>query len=396
MKLTDTAIRNAKARSKPRKMADGGGLTLLVNSDGSKWWRFRYRIDGREQMLSLGVYPDVTLQLARQKRDDARKLLAGGGDPAAQRRAQRVASGHTFEAIALEFMESKRKKLTASTWHRDITQLQTMVFPYVGRKPIGSVEATDLLSLLRRIEGRGAHDTAHRARALCGRIFRFAISTGRAKHNVAADLYGALAPKVEKSYAAIVEPAKVGALMRAIDGYDGHPTVCAALKLSPLLFVRPGELRAAEWSEFDLNRAEWRIPPERMKMRELHIVPLATQAVAILKEVQLLTGRGRYVFPAIGYRDRCLSENTIAAALRRLGYTKEEMTAHGFRTTASTLLNEMDIHPDVIELQLAHMERNEVRAAYNRAQKLEARRKMMQTWADYLDELKVAEEAKAA
>jgi integrase len=396
--LTETAIRAAKPKERPYKLADGSGLTLLVNPDGSKWWRLRYRIAGREKMLSLGVYSDVSLKAARERRDEARKALAAGVDPSARRKAESATqTSDTFEAIAREFLETKRKTLSASTWQRDCDQLEQMVFPYLGSKPIAAIEAPDLLAALRRIEARGAHDTAHRARALSGRIFRFGIATGRAKRDVAADLKGALAPKATKSYAAITVPAKVGELLRAIDGYDGQPTTAAALRLAPYVFLRPGELRAAEWSEFDLDEVDqygrghqWRIPPERMKMGEQHIVPLSTQAVAILRELQPLTGKGKFAFPAIGNGARPLSENTLNAALRRLGYTGEQMTAHGFRSMASTLLNEQGVHPDLIELQLAHTERNKVRAAYNRAQRLAERRAMMQAWADYLDGLRVA------
>jgi integrase len=361
---------------------------MLVTPAGGCLWRLRYRHDKLEKLLALGAYPDVTLTRAREKRDEARKHVADGVDPSAKRKAESAARADTFEAIAREFLETKRKSLAESTWQRDCDQLEQMVFPYLGSKPIGGIEAPDLLDVLRRIETRGAHDTAHRARALCGRTFRYAIATGRAKRDVAADLKGALVPKTTTSFAAITDPAKVGQLLRAIDGYDGQPATGAALKLAPYVFVRPGELRAAEWSEFNLNAGELRIPAARMKMGEQHIVPLSTQAVAILRELQPLTGSGRYVFPAIGPSGRPLSENTLNAALRRLGYGKDDMTAHGFRSMASTLLNEQGVHPDLIELQLAHAERNKVRAAYNRAQRLDERRKMMQAWADYLDVLR--------
>src|SRR5207253_1349876 len=250
-------------------------------------------------------------------------------------------------------------------------QLVKLAGPYLGNRPIADIEAPELLAVLKRLEKKGIHDTAHRVRAVCGRVFRYAIATGRAKHDISADLKGALAPKGTQSYAAITEPSKVGQLLRAIQEYDGQPTTHAALRLAPYVFVRPGELRGASWSEFDLDGAEWRIPAERMKMGELHLVPLSRQAVAILRELQPLTGGGRYVFPAIGPQERPLSENTLSAALRRLGYSRDEMTAHGFRSTASTLLNEQGWNPDIIELQLAHKERNKVRAAYNRAQRLD-------------------------
>ncbi|MDB6044694.1 MAG: integrase [Gammaproteobacteria bacterium] len=268
------------------------------------------------------------------------------------------------------------------------SRFESHLFPYLGRQPIKSIRAQELLSVLRRAEARGTHETAHRVRALAGRVFRYAVATGRAEHDVSADLKDALAPVKTKNFAAILEPSRVGALLRAIDGYAGQPVTAPALKLAPLVFVRPGELRAAEWSEFDFEKAEWRIPGARMKMGEQHIVPLARQAIDILKALQPLTNRGRYVFPSLLTRDRPISDNTINAALRRLGYNGDEQTGHGFRSMASTLLNEQGFPPDVIELQLAHAERNKVRAAYNKAQRLGERRKMMQAWADYLDRLR--------
>lgn len=393
--LTDTRIGSAKSKEKPYRLSDGKGLCLLITPQGAKLWRLRYRRKGGESMISLGAYPDVSLKMARERRDEQRRVLATGVDPAAKKRAERGATSDTFQAVALEFLEQKAKVLSPSTLQRDTDQLQQMIFPWIGNKPVSEIEAPDLLDALRRIEARGAHDTAHRARALSGRVFRYAIATGRAKRDVAADLRGALTPKSAESYAAITDPRGVGALLRAIDGYVGQPATAAALKLAPLVFVRPGELRAAEWAEIDLGDVdqwgrgwEWRIPGERMKMGELHYIPLARQAVAILRELQPLTGSGRFVFPAIGKGERPMSENTLNAALHRLGYTSEEMTPHGFRSIASTLLNEQGVHPDLIELQLAHAERNKVRAAYNRAQRLDERRKMMQEWADYLDGLK--------
>lgn len=386
--LTEKAILAAKPRDKAYKLPDTGGLVLLVTPEGGLWWRFRYRHGGKEKMISLGVYPHVKLKEARAKRDEARKAVVAKIDPSAQRKAVAVATADTFEAVAREFLETKRNTLEPSTWKRDADQLTQMVYPYLGNKPIASIEAPDLLDVLRKIEAKGNHDTAHRARALCGRVFRFAIATGRAKHDISADLKGALVPKVTKNLAAITDPVKVGQLLRAIDGFDGQPATVAALKLAPYVFLRPGELRAAEWPEFDLDKGEWRVPAERMKMREMHIVPLAIQAVEILRDLKPLTGKGRLVFPAIGNGERPISENTINGALRRLGYTSEEMTGHGFRAMASTLLNEQGVNPDLIELQLAHKERNKVRAAYNRAQRLAERRSMMQAWADYLDELR--------
>jgi integrase len=299
---------------------------------------------------------------------------------------------NTFEAVADEWLLTKKASLTESTWERDRQQIHKWVVPYLGSKPIALIEAPDLLQVLKRIEGKGVIDTAHRTREVCGRIFRYAIATGRAKRDIAADLVGALAPRTTTHHAAITDPVKVGALLRAIDAYDGQATTAAALKLAPYVFVRPGELRAAEWSEMmlDGDRPLWRISAERMKMREAHIVPLAQQSVDILKSLVPITGRQQYVFPAIGGGGRPMSENTLNGAIRRLGYSGEEMTSHGFRSMASTLLNEQGVHPDLIELQLAHVERNTVRAAYNRAQRLAERRVMMENWANYLDNLRAA------
>jgi len=389
MSLTEFAIRSAKPQPKPYKIFDEKGLFLLVRPNGARLWRFKYYFGGVEKLLSLGAYPDVPLKRARGRRDEARSLVAVSIDPSAKRKAEKSADTETFAAIAEEWLESKKSTLAEGTWQRDRDQLVKLVGPYIGTRPVADIEAPELLEILKRLEKRGVRDTAHRVRAVCGRVFRYAIATGRAKRDISADLKGALAAKATQRYAAIIEPSKVGQLMRAIADYDGQRTTHAALRLAAYLFVRPGELRGAEWSELDLESAEWRIPAMRMKMREQHIVPLSRQAVAIFRELKSLTGEGRYVFPAIGPKERPMSENTLGAALRRLGYSNEEMTAHGFRTLASTLLNEQGWHPDLIELQLAHKERNKVRAAYNRAQRLAERRKMMQAWADYLDGLKV-------
>jgi integrase len=388
MSLTELAIRSAKPQAKPYKVYDEKGLFLLVKPNGARLWRFKYAHAGAEKLLSLGAYPDVPLKRARAKRDEARKLVADAIDPSAKRKAEKAARAESFAAVAQEWLGTKKETLSESTWLRDRDQLVKLVGPYLGNRPIADIEAPELLAVLKRLERRGVRDTAHRVRAVCGRVFRYAIATGRAKRDVSADLKGALAPKGSQSYAAITEPSKVGQLLRAIAGYDGQPTTHAALRLAPYVFVRPGELRAAEWPEFDLSSAEWRIPAERMKMGEAHLVPLSRQAVIILRELEPLTGEGRYVFPAIGPQIRPMSENTLGAALRRLGYSSDEMTAHGFRSLASTLLNEQGWHPDLIELQLAHKERNKVRAAYNRAQRVAERRKMMQAWADYLDALR--------
>ena len=386
--LSDTRIRAAKPIEKPYKLFDERGLYLLVTPSGSRLWRLRYRMGALEKLLALGAYPDVPLKRAREKRDEARRLVADGIDPNAKRKAERSAQAETFEAVANEWLELHKKSLSAETISILGTRLRSFLCPYVGGRPVAGITAQELLAVLRRIEARGRHETAHRVRALAGRVLRYAVATGRAPHDVAADLKDALAPVKSKNFASVTDPRRVGELMRAINGYSGHPVTALALKLAPLVFVRPGELRAAGWSEFDPENAEWRIPAARMKMGEPHIVPLSRQALAILRELQPLARGGRYLFPSLRTRDRPMSDNTINAALRRLGYTSEEQTGHGFRSMASTLLNEQGFPPDVIELQLAHAERNKVRAAYNKAQRLPERRKMMQAWADYLDGLR--------
>ena len=386
--LSEAKIRASRPKERAYKVFDERGLFMLVTPTGGRLWRFRYRMGGLERLLSLGAYPDVPLKRAREKREDARKLVADGIDPSAKRQAERATQVETFEAIAKEWLKLQSKSLATETLEILGTRLKSFLYPYVGSRPIASITAQELLAALRRIEARGKHETAHRVRSLAGRVFRYAVATGRAQHDVAADLKDALAPVKSRNFASVTEPARVGELLRAIDGYSGQPITALALKLAPLVFVRPGELRGAEWSEFDLEGAEWRIPAARMKMGEQHIVPLSRQAVAILRELQILTGSERYVFPSLLSAERPISDNTINAALRRLGYGSDEQTGHGFRSMASTLLNEQGFAPDVIELQLAHQERNKVRAAYNRAQRLDERRKMMQIWADYLDGLR--------
>jgi len=386
--LNDTRVRSAKSREKAFKLSDERGLFLLVMPTGSRLWRLKYRVNGREKLISLGAYPDVTLKRAREKRDAARRLIADGIDPSVQRKAERAALAQSFEGVAKEWLELQTKSLAPETISILTARLDSGLYPYIGSRPIAAITPQELLGALRRIEARGRHETAHRVRALAGRVFRYAVATGRAHHDVAADLRGALAPVKSKNFASVTDPVRVGELMRAIHGYSGHPVTALALKLAPLVFVRPGELRAAEWPEFDLENAEWRIPGERMKMGEPHLVPLSRQALAILRELQPLARGGKYLFPSLRTRDRPMSDNTINAALRRMGYTSEEQTGHGFRSMASTLLNEQGFPPDVIELQLAHTERNKVRAAYNKAQRLPERRKMMQAWADYLDGLR--------
>jgi len=402
MPLTDTAIRSAKPKDKTFKLFDGGGLYLEVNPAGGKWWRWKYRFGGKEKRLSFGVYPDVSLKFAREKRDAARQQLAAGTDPAEARKAGKLAQAgaESFEAIAREWHAKFSPGWVASHGDRILRRLEKDLFPWLGKRPIAEVKAPELLAVLRRIESRGAQETAHRAMQNCGQVFRYAVATGRADRDPTGDLRGALPPPKEKHHASIIEPKRIGALLRAIDAYEGFFATKCALRLAPLVFVRPGELRKAQWPEIDFEKAEWRVPAERMKMREQHIVPLSCQAVEILRELEPLTNRGipakpaapRYVFPGARSHLRPMSENAILAALRRMGYTKEEMTGHGFRSMASTLLHEQGWNHQAIERQLAHAERNAVSAAYNFAEHLPERRKMMQAWADYLDGLKAGAE----
>ena len=400
MPLTDTAIRSAKPQAKPFKLFDGGGLHLIVTPTGGKWWRWKYRFGGKAKGLSFGVYPDVSLKSAREKRDAARKQVAAGVDPGAARKAEKLAQAgaESFEAIAREWPAKFSPGWAASHGDRILRRLENDIFPWLGKRPIAEIKAPELLAVLRRIESRGALETTHRAMQNCGQVFRYAVATGRTERDPTGDLRGALPPPKEKHHASIIEPKRVAELLRAIDSYQGFFATKCALQLAPLVFVRPGELRKAEWPEIDLDKGEWRIPAERMKMREQHIVPLSRQAVEILRELEPLTNRSMpsrpnalcYVFPSARTRERPMSENAILAALRRMGYTKEEMTGHGFRSMASTLLHEQGWNHQVIERQLAHAERNAVSAAYNFAEHLPERRKMMQVWADYLDGLKAS------
>ena len=390
--LSKLLIDKTKSQAKNVRLSDGRGMYLEIAPTGGKWWRFKYRIDGKEKRISLGVYPDVGLAEARDKREQARKLVAAGIDPAEHRRAVQVAfkesTENTFEAIAREWFGMFSKQWVPGHADKMIRRLELNVFPWIGARTIKAITAPELLAVLRRMESRGANETAHRALQVCGRVFRFAVATGRAERDPSRDLSGALAPTKEKHLASITDPQEVGALLRAIDAYEGSWITRCALRLAPLVFVRPGELRAAEWSEFDFQKSEWRIPATRMKMRVQHVVPLSTQAIAILQDLQPLTGRFAFAFPGVRSRFRPMSENTITAALRRMGYSGEDMTGHGFRSMASTLLNEQGWNRDAIERQLAHGERDAVRAAYNYAQHLPERRRMMQAWADFLDQLK--------
>jgi len=372
-------------------MFDTNGLYLEIAPAGGKWWRLKYYFGGKEKRLSLGVYPHVGLKKARDRRDEARRLVADGIDPGEHRKAIKEMRAdraqNSLEAVAREWFSKYSPSWAAGHADKIIRRLERDVFPWIGARPIAEITAPDLLTVMRRIEARGAIETSHRALQNCGRVFRYAVATGRAERDPSGDLRGALTPVKERHHASITDPKKIGELMRAIEGYQGAPISKYALRVAPLLFVRPGELRKAEWTEFDLEGAEWRIPATRMKAREQHIVPLSTQALAIFQELHALTGDKRYVFPGARTNGRPMSENTVNAALRRLGYSRDEMTGHGFRSMASTLLNEQGWHRDAIERQLAHAERNAVRAAYNYAEHLPERRKMMQAWADYLDAL---------
>jgi len=393
MPLSDTGIRKAKPTDKAQKLADGGGLYLLLNPSGSRWWRLKYRYGGKEKLLSLGTYPDTGLADAREKRDAARKLLASGVDPGEQRKAEKAAgeerAANSFEAIAREWHAKQSATWVELHASRIMLRLENDVFPWLGKRPIADISAKELLATVNRIVDRGAVESAHRVLQNCGQVLRYAIATGRAERNPVADLRGALPPVKQTHLAAIVEPDAIGGLLRAMDAYNGSLVTKCALRLAPLVFVRPGELRHAEWKEFDLDGAQWNIPAEKMKMREPHLVPLAPQAVEILRELQALTGRGRYVFPSARSPQRPMSNNAVLSALRRMGYATNEMSGHGFRAMARTVLDEvLHFRPDYIEHQLAHAVKDPNGRAYNRTAHLAERRKMMTAWAEYLDTLK--------
>ncbi len=395
MPLTDTAIRSAKPQEKAYKLPDEKGLFLLVHPNGSKYWRQKYRYGGKEKVLAHGVYPDIGLKDARERRDAARKLLANDIDPGENKKVQKAAkverAANSFEVIAREWFAKHSPGWAPGHSDKIIKRLENDVFPWLGGRPIAEISAPELLAVLRRTESRGALDTAHRVHQNCGQIFRYAVATGRASRDPSGDLKGALPPARHGNFASITDPAKVAELLRAIDAFSGTFVVRSALLLSPLLFVRPGELRRAEWTSFDLDKAEWRYFVTKTKTE--HVVPLATQAVAILRDLHALTGHGRYVFPG---RDpqKAMSEAAVNAALRRMGYdTKTEITGHGFRAMARTILAEELHHkPEVIEHQLAHKVPDALGTAYNRTKFLKERRAMMQEWADYLDKLKAGAE----
>jgi integrase len=389
MSLTDAAIRNAKPGAKPFKLSDGAGLHLLITPKDQRWWRLRYRFDGKEKMISLGTYPAVTLKDARQRREDARALLAKGIDPSAQRQAEKAADAAVdrFAAVAEEWFGKFSPRWVEGYTRKIRARLDQDLIPYLGFLPIGEITAPELLAVARRVEARGALHTAHRVIRTAGQIFRYAVATGRATRDPSGDLRGALPPADPGHFASVTDPARVAELLRMIDGYSGTPTVRAALRLAPLVFVRPGELRKAQWTDVDLDAAQWRYTVTKTKTA--HVVPLSTQAVEILRELHPITGRGRYLFPSARGADRPMSDNAILAALRRMGIPKDEMSGHGFRAMARTILDEvLGFRPDFIEHQLAHRVKDPNGRAYNRTAHLPARTQMMQGWADYLDGIK--------
>ncbi len=401
MSLSDLKIRNSKPQEKQIKLFDDGGLFLLVTPAGGKLWRLKYRYKGKEKLLSLGKYPIISLADARLRRDEAKKQLENDIDPGAVRKAQKQAKTdekETFEVVAREWHEQFKDSWSPSHAHVTITRLERDIFPWIGKRPISELEPPDILGVLRRIESRGAAETARRMKIVCGQVFRYAVATGRAKRDQTADLKGALKPVISKHMAAITDPKGVAPLLRAIDDYKGSFVVRCALQLAPLFFVRPGELRQAEWSEINFDAAEWNIPIERMKLPlktkqerkgQFHLVPLSSQAIAILKELHPLTGYSKYVFPSHRSSLRPMSDNAVLSALRRMGFAKDEMSGHGFRAMARTILDEvLQVRPDFIEHQLAHAVRDPNGRAYNRTAHLKERRKMMELWSEYLDGLK--------
>ncbi|KGV74337.1 phage integrase family protein [Burkholderia pseudomallei MSHR4299] len=378
------------------RLFDGGGLYLEIAPSGGKWWRLKYRFGGKEKRYSLGVYPEVTLATARKKRDEAREKLAAGIDPGeakkAEKRASLLAAAHSFEVVARGWMNERKTTVEPAQHAKTLARMENDVFPWLGKRPIAEIDAPEILVVLKRVDGRGARFTAHRIRSEISRVFRYGIKEGHCKADPARDLVDAIPPAQTTHFASITEPEKVGEMLRAFDGFTGTFPVLCALKLAPMLFVRPGELRKAEWAQFDLDKGEWRYFVNKTKTD--HLVPLAAQAVTILRELHALTGEGVYVFPGARDRNRPMSEAAINAALRRLGYdTRTEITGHGFRAMARTILHEeLEEKPEVIEHQLAHTVPDSLGRAYNRTKFIKARRSMMQQWADYLDKLKAGAE----
>ena len=390
MVLSAVTVKQAKPKEKKYVLKDEKGLYLEISPTGGKWWRLRYWMNKKENRISLGVYPETSLAEARIRRDEARLKISKGIDPSLERKKiQLEASGERhFENIARNW--AKKFSPTWSEGHAELTlrRLELNICPYLGKRPINEITASELLTTLQRIEKRGALEVARRVRGICSMIFRYAVASGIAERDPSADLLGALTPPPKRHFASITDPTRVGQLLRDIDNCKASFPVYCALRLAPLVFVRPGELRNAEWNEINFEAKEWRIPAHKTKMKSTHIVPLSQQSLNILKELYQLTGQGQYVFPAVRTFSRPMSENTILVALRRIGYEKGEMTGHGFRSMASTLLNEQGWNRDAIERQLGHSERDKVRAAYNYAEFLSERRSMMQAWADYLEGLK--------
>jgi integrase len=393
MTLTHIQITHAKPRSQTYKLADADALYLVVSPNGAKLWRMNYRYLGRQKTLHFGEWPLVTLSDARVRRDDARRLLAAGLDPVAEKKAdrlaKRIAADNTFKAVAEEWVTKNEREGRAAITLDKIRWLLGMAYPMIGDRPVSAISPQEVLAVLRKVEANGRYESARRMRSVISRVFRYAIATARAERDAASDLRGALITPKVTHLAAITDAKEAGALMRAIEGYTGHQITAIALRLSPHVFVRPGELRQAEWREIDFGREFWSLPAEKMKMRRPHRVPLSRQAIEILNDLRKLTGDGKYLFPSFRSAERPMSENTINAALRRLGYTQTEMTAHGFRAMAATLLNEMGIwNPDAIEKQLAHLDGSQVRRAYTRGEYWDERVKMMQHWSEHLELLR--------
>lgn len=393
MALTHMQIAKAKPQAKPYKLTDSDALYLVVQPNGTKLWRMNYRYLDRQKTLHFGVWPDLGIAAVRALRDEARSQIAAGLDPVAERRVarhvQKIAADNTFKSVAEEWVQKNEREGRASVTLEKIRWLLGMAYPMIGSVPISKITPQDVLAVLRKVEATGRYESARRMRSVLSRVFRYGIATTRTDRDVAADLRGALTTPKVKHLAAITTPKETGALLRAIEGYTGHPITAIALRLSPHLFVRPGELRQAEWSEIDVRAAVWSIPEEKMKMRRPHRVPLSQQVLEMLEELHSLTGHWRYLFPSFRSPRRCMSENTVNAALRRLGYSQQEMTAHGFRAMAATQLNEMGIwNPDAIEKQLAHLDTSMVRRAYTRGEYWDERVRMMQHWSDHLDQLR--------
>jgi integrase len=398
MTLTDTFVKNVKfsGASAGDKYRDGAGMYLLVSASG-KYWRLDYRFASKRKTLALGVYPAVSLAKARQRREKARELLAEDIDPSTAKNEEKQAKAalavNTFEAVAREWLTKTSATRMETTQRKISTWLEKDVITYIGKKPISTLGPRDVLAALRKMEFRGALDSVQRVKQICGQVFRYAVATGSAERDVTQDLKGAFAKSTPGNFAAITDPIKAGELMRSIFDYSGHAYTVAALKLSPMLLVRPGELRKAEWTEVNLDKAEWVIPGQKMKMKAGHIVPLSKQSIEILTELKLITGHGKYVFPSLRTGERPMSENTINAALRGMGYASDVHTAHGFRATARTIMDEvLGERVDIIELQLAHTVKDPNGRAYNRTAHLPARREMMQRWSDYLDKLRIGAE----